>query len=164
MNVILLSTQRCGMSWVGKIISQIHKCFYGKELKIVYEHNRSLVSLNLIKGWTGVYEIDPKVLLNLGYDKILIIKRDLESMKEAHALYHGYMELYDSYENMKKERPAFFERIELVYKLLYEQEEIKNNPKVLIVSLEDLNNYTYSTFNEITEFLEFKLSFKQKIN
>ena len=54
-------------------------------------------------------------------------------------------------------------KIELYHSLLYDQEEIKNNPKVLIVSLEDLNNYTYSTFNEIIEFFNFKLSFRQKL-
>jgi len=163
MNVVLLSMQRCGMSWVGSVISLIHKRFYGKELEINYEQNRSLVSHNLLKGWTGVYEIDPKVLLDLGYDKILIIKRELESMKKAHAHYHGYQEIYETYKNMLEERPAFFERIELAHKLLYDQEEIKNNPKVLIVKLEDLNNYTYSTFGEIIDFLEFKLSFIQKL-
>lgn len=161
MNVILLSMRRCGMSWVGEILSQIHKTFYGKELTINYEEDRSLVSRNLIKGWTGVYEIDPKVLLNLGYDKILIIKRDLETMKEAHAFYHGYQEMYGSLEDMKKDRSSFFERIELAHKLLYDQN--LNDPRILIISLEDLNNYSYSTFNEIIDFLEFNLSFIQKI-
>ncbi|KKK95589.1 hypothetical protein LCGC14_2671290, partial [marine sediment metagenome] len=35
--------------------------------------------------------------------------------------------------------------------------------RILIVNLEDLNNYTHATFNDIIEFLEFKLSFIQKI-
>jgi len=149
------------MSWVGEIISQIHKTFYGTSLDIIYESPRGLTSRNLLKGWHGVYEIDPKVLLNLGYDKILIIKRDLDKIKEAHAFYHGYMEIYGSLENMEKERPAFFERIELAHKLLYDQN--LNDPRIFIVNLEDLNNYTYSTFKEIIEFLDFKLSLKQKI-
>ena len=163
MNIILLSTKRCGMSWIGSVISQIYERLYGTPLEINYENDRVLISKNLVSGWHGVYDIDPKILLDLGYDKILIIKRELETLKEAHALYNGYLEIYDSLEKMKEERPAFFEKIELYYKLLYEQEDVINDPRVLLISLEDLNNYSYSTFNEIIEFLDFKLSFKQKI-
>lgn len=162
-NVIILSMRRCGVSWVMETISQIHKRLFGKPLRIIYEKNRALISNNLIKGYTGVYDIDPKVLLDLGYDKILIIKRKLETIKYAHAKYHGYQELYETYESMLLERPAFFEKIELYHKLLYEQKEVINNPKVLFISLENLNNYTHSTFNEIIDFLEFKMNIIQKI-
>lgn len=163
MNVIILSMKRCGVSWVGEVLAQLYKQLYGKELYINYESDRAKVSRNVLEGWTGVYDIDPQILLKLGYDKVLIVKRDLETMKEAHAHYHGYKEMYGTLDNMKESRPAFFEVIELYHDLLYNQEEVKNNPKVLIVSLENLNNYTHSTFNEIVEFLDFKLSFKQKI-
>lgn len=163
MNVVILSMSRCGISWIGETLSQIHERLFGKSLIINYERDRAKVSHNLLEGWTGVYNIDPKILLNLGYNKILIIKRELETMKKVHAHYQGYMENYGTLDIMKKERPAFFEVIELYHKLLYEQEEIKNNPKVLIISLENLNNYTYATFNEIIEFLDWKLSFIQKI-
>jgi hypothetical protein len=155
--------KRCGVSWIGEVISQIHERLYGRPLFINYEEDRGKVSNNLLEGWTGVYDVDPKVLIQLGYDKILIVKRELEAMKEAHAYYHGYIEMYGSIENMKKNRPAFFDKIELYHDLIYHQEEVKNNPKVLIVSLENLNNYTYSTFNEIIDFFDFKLSFKQKL-
>lgn len=160
-NIILLSMARCGMSWVGEILSQIHERLYGDKLTINYELDRRLVSNNLLKGWTGVYEIDPKILLDLGYDKVIIIKRKLETLIEAHAKYHGYLENYGSLENMKKERSAFFDRIKLAYKMLYEQE--LDDPRILIVNLEQLNNYTYSAFEKIIDFLEFKLSFIQKV-
>ena len=153
--------QRCGVSWVGDTIRDIYKCLYGKELNIHYEDNRAQISNTLVEGWHNVYDIDPKILLNLGYDKIIIVKRGLERMKHAHAKFHGYLEMYVSLERMKIERPAFFQRIELQYDLLYNQE--LNDPRVLIVSLEDLNNYTNDIFNEIIEFLEFKLNFIQKI-
>lgn len=161
MNVIILSMQRCGISWIFEAISQVHERLFGKLLTINYEKERSIVSHNLLEGYTGVYDLDPKILLDLGYDKILIIKRDLETMKEVHAHYQGYMEQYGSLEQMKIERPAFFERIELQYNLIYNQD--LNDKRILIVNLEDLNNYAYSSFNEIIEFLEFKLSFIQKI-
>ena len=161
MNVVILSMRRCGVSWVFEAISQVHERLFGKPLPIDYEKERAIVSHNLLEGYTGVYDLDPKVLLDLGYDKILIIKRDLETMKEKHAHYQGYMEKYGSLEQMKIERPAFFERIELQYNLIYNQK--LNDKRILIVNLEDLNNYIYSSFNEIIEFLEFKLSFIQKI-
>lgn len=162
-NVVILSMQRCGMSWVGGVISLIHERLYGEPLHIIYEDNRAEVSNRLVEGWNGVYNIDPTILLKLGYDKILIIKRELDTLKEVHAHYHGYQEIYKSLEDMKDKRSCFFEKIELYYDLLYNQSEIINNSKILMVNLENLNNYTYSTFNEIIEFLDFKLSFKQKI-
>jgi hypothetical protein len=163
MNVVFLSMPRCGISWVGDVIKHIYERLYGKPLEINYENDRVLISRTLVKGWHSVYDIDPKVLINLGYDKIIIVKRELEAMKEAHAFYQGYMENYGTLENMKKERPGFFERLELYYKLIYEQNEVINHPNVLIVNLEDLNDYTYATFNEIIKFLNFKLSFIQKL-
>jgi len=163
MNVIFVSMARCGVSWIGETISLIHERLYGKLLNINYENDRGLLSHVITDGWNSIYDVDPKILLELGYDKIIIVKRDLETMKEAHAYYQGYLENYGTLERMKEERPAFFERIELQYKLLYEQDDVNNNPKVLLVSLEDLNNYTHSTFAEIITFLDFKLSFIQKV-
>lgn len=161
MNVVILSMWRCGVSWTGDVIKDIYERLYGKELKIHYENNRAIVSHKLVKGWSNVYDVDPRVLLYLGYDKIIIIKRDLETMELEHAKYKGYLEQYDSLEQMRLIRPGFFERIRLQYDLIYNQEI--NDPRVLIVSLEDLNNHTHDTFNEIIEFLEFKMSLKQKI-
>jgi len=161
MNVIILSMKRCGISWLGDIIKDIYMRLYNKELKINYENDRIETTHTLLKGWNHVCDVDPKVLLQLGYDKVLIVKRDLETMKLAHAKFHGYLESYKSYEAMQQEREGFFQRIEMTHKLLYDQE--LNDPRVLIVRLEDLNNYTYATFTEIIEFLEFKLTFKQKI-
>ncbi len=160
-NVIFLSMKRCGVSWVGDTIKLVYRNLYGKELKIHYENDRDLISRNLVKGWNGAYNLDPKILLNLGYDKIIIIKRSLEIMKEVHAHYHGYKEIYGTLEKMKEKRPAFFEVIELYYKLIYEQNI--DDPRILIVDLEDLNIYTHSSFQEIIEFLDFRLSFIQKI-
>lgn len=163
MNVVILSMPRCGVSWIGEVLSQLHERLFGIPLEITYEKDRAKVSRTLVKGITGVYNIDPTVLLNLGYDKIIIIKRELENLKKAQAHYHGYQEQYGTYENMVEARPGFFEKIELYYELLYEQENVLQNPRVLLVSLEDLNNYTYSCFKEIMDFLGFKLSLKNKI-
>ncbi len=136
-NVIFLSMRRCGVSWVGDTIKLIYKNLYGKDLKIHYENDRDLISNNLVKGWNGTYNIDPNILLNLGYDKIIIIKRDLDDLKQEYAYYHGYLEMYGTLDNMKEKRPAFFEVIELYYKLIYEQN--LEDPRVLIVDLKDLN-------------------------
>ena len=118
MNVIFLSMARCGVSWVGETIAQIYFRLYGKPLEINYENDRTEISKSLVEGWHSIQNVDPKVLLDLGYDKILIIKRELETMKEVHAHYHGYMELYGNLENMKHDRPGFFEKIELYHKLM----------------------------------------------
>jgi hypothetical protein len=161
MNVVILSMWRCGISWIGDTIKEIYRRMYGKELKINYENNRPLISHNLVEGWHNVYDIDPKVLLALGYDKVLVIKRELETMELEHAKYKGYLEQYDSYEDMKVIRPAFFERIRLQYDLIYNQDI--EDKRMKIISLEDLNHYAHAYFNEIMEFFEFKMNLWQKI-
>ena len=65
MNVVILSMQRCGMSWVGGVISLIHERLYGEPLHINYENNRVAVSNRLVEGWSGFYNIDPTILLRL---------------------------------------------------------------------------------------------------
>jgi len=62
---------------------------------------------------------------------------------------------------MKEGRPAFFERIELQHALLYDQDI--QDERLKIFSLEDFNNQPHETFTELVEFLQFKLTFKQKI-
>lgn len=161
MNVVILCMARCGSDWVGDIIKYIYERLYGKELKIHYENDRGLISNEVVEGWHNIYNVDPKILLKLGYDKILIIKRPLEVMKQVHALHHGYIEEYESYEHMQRERPGFFKKIELYHDLIYNQQ--LDPEKVLIVNLEDLNKYTHSIFEEIINFLGFKLSLLQKI-
>jgi len=160
-NVVILSMRRCGISWIFDAIKKIHVQLHGKTLDFQYENDRELISNNLIPGIHQIYDVDPQVLLNLGYDKIIAIKRELEIMKIEHAKYYGYLETHDSYEVMQEQRPAFFEKIRLYYELLYEQEIHDERYKVF--SLEDFNNYTYSTFEELYDFLEFKFSFIQKI-
>ena len=163
MNVVILSMGRCGISWAMDTIKKIYSRLYGKELTIDYEADRVEISNTLVKGWHSIYNVDPMELLKRGYDKILIVRRPLETMKYEHAKFYGYLEHYTSYEHMQQEREGFFEVIELYWKLIYTQTEVLQDPRVLMVDLKDLNNYTYSTFEEIIEFLEFKLTIMQKI-
>jgi len=152
---------RCGCSWVMETLKKIYKIMHGKDLRVHYEVNRSLASNHLLSGINVVYDIDPKILLNLGYDKILIIKRDKENLEKSMAIYHGYQENYGTLENMKIERPGFFQKFDLLYDLIYNQNI--NDSRILIVSLEDLNNHVHEMFNKIIDFLEFKMTFRQKM-
>jgi hypothetical protein len=161
MNVIFLSMNRCGVSWLGEILKDLYHQCKGKPLEIKYEVSRERASRECLKGWNTVYDIEPQILLNLGYDKILILQRGLEAMEEAHTVYHGYQEIYDTIDQMKRERPAFFERIRLQYQLLYER--TPESERILKVSLEDLNNHTIHEFRKITDFLGIKMSFWRKL-
>lgn len=159
MNLMILSRMRCGSSWVGKVLSDTHEVLKGKPIEWGYERFRPLASKTLLKGFNSVHDVDPKILLNLGYT-VICIERDLETMKRVHALFFGYAD-ERGYESLLQERPAFFEKIELYHKLLYGQ-NIKHK-RYLQVRLEDLNNYTSDTFKEIIDFLGWKMSFRQKI-
>lgn len=160
-NVIFLSMRRCGISWICEILKKLYFIYHGKALEIVYEADRALISHQLVRGYHSVHDIDPNVLLNVGYDRVIAIKRELETMKHAHAQYHGYLEQYENYEQMKELRPGFFERIEMQYRLLYQQ-EIKNE-RFKILDLADFNNHCHASFNELIEFLGFKFTFTRKI-
>jgi len=151
MNVIVVSTERCGISWICKIISKIHEGMFGVPIEWNYEISRvdsRKKHLPLPQRWNTVYNIDPQKLVDRDYDRVLIIQRDLKELLKAQIVY-WHNEL--SYIGLDNE--TLLEKTKRYWKLVYEKEII--NPKCLRVRLEDLNQYTVATFNEILDFLNF---------
>ncbi|MDH3324015.1 MAG: hypothetical protein OEL89_00090 [Candidatus Peregrinibacteria bacterium] len=153
-NVILLSMERHGCSEWGAIISEIHKQVYDEEMHYNYEISRVIAiddKYNLPRGYSTVYYVKPQWLLKRKYDKIIILQRDLISLKEKMAYYY-FPKLKSS--TVFKRYPDFEKKIEFYYELVFD-EEVRNDPRVHWVYLDDLNNYTVATFSLLLDFLEF---------
>lgn len=154
MNVILLSIERHGCSWVGAIISEVYKRIFNEPLYWNYEISRIIAidkKYNLPKGYSTVYYINPKWLLERKYDKIIILQRDLNSLKEKMVHYHfpdkNSKEIFKKY-------PEFEQKIEFYYDIVFD-ESVKTDPRVHWIYLDDLNNYTVATFSLLFDFLEY---------
>jgi len=153
MNVIFVSMERCGISWIIEVLSKVHNIMFGIPISFNDRENKERRELSPIiatrhkfplpTGWNNVYCVDPQKLIDRGYDKVICVQREYETMKKAHKLYEG---AHDRIERML----IHFNRN---YKKVYEN-EIKH-PNYLKVHLEDLNRYTVATFNEIMDFLNF---------
>ena len=153
-NVILLSMERHGCSWLGALISEVHKQVYNEVIHWNYEVSRIIAideKYNLPKGYSSVYYVSPKWLLNREYDKILILQRDLQSLKEKMAHYY-FPDLKP--ETVFKKHPEFEEKIEFYYDLVFD-ESVKNDPRIHWMSVFNWNFYTVATASLMFDFLGF---------
>lgn len=148
--------ERCGSSWLGAIISEVYEAMTGELVKWNHEISRVLATdtkYDLPLGWNSVCDVDPQALLDRGYDKIIVLERNLETLKRvfwmSQRLFHKDM----SYTDGLREYYRFFESIEKYWKIVYGKKI--DNKRVFWISLDDLNNYTFNTFNELFDFLEF---------
>ncbi len=102
------------------------------------------------KGFTEVLSINPLNLLKRPYDKIIIIKREKESYMRAMQLYRcpdlSYKETWEEY-------PDFMEACEFYHDLCYDHDF--DDPRMYLVDLGNLNNYTEPTFSDLLDFLEY---------
>lgn len=154
MNVIMLSMERHGCSWVGAIISEVYRQLYDEELHWNYEISRVIAidsKYNLPKGYSTVYYVKPQWLLEREYDKIIILQRDLRSLKEK--MCHYYNATWKP-ETFFKKHPGFEEKIEFYHDLVFD-ESVRDDPRVHWVYLDDLNNFTVATFSLLFDFLEY---------
>jgi len=158
MNVIFVSMERAGISWIIRELSKFHEKMFGKP--IIFTKNNAEIShliairnrFPLPKGWNNVYNIDPQSLLDRvdpdgnKYDRIVVIHRNLKTFQNVYKI------------KLSQERldPNFIEKIirktPEEYELVYHEIE---DPRLLRVDLWDLNQYTDACFNELMDFLNF---------
>lgn len=152
MNVIFVSLQRCGISWIIYALSDHHEFLFGEP--IPYEKENAEISkviatrtrFPLPQRWNCVYEADPKQLVKRGYDRIVIVERDLEELKVA-------QQIYFQEDLTWMQRETLIRKIEEAWHLVYESGV--DDPRVMKVHLDDLNNYTRQTMNKLMDFLNF---------
>ncbi len=155
-NVIIVSMERCGSSWLGAIISEVYEAITGKLVKWNHEISRvqSIDSkYDLPQGWNSVYNVSPLDLLKRGYDKVIVLERNLETLKRVFWMSQRLVHKDMPYEDGLIKYSHFFDTIEKYWNIVYSNKI--EDPRVLWVNLDDLNSYTFNTFNEIFDFLEF---------
>lgn len=157
MNIMVVSLERCGISWIGKTLSDIHEDMFGIAIEWNYEVSKVMATRNrfpIMEGWNSVYDVDPQILVDRGYDRVLIIQRDLEELLRAQKLYcYDEIMLSDKGLINTHHEKVLERRIKEYWDLLYGKNI--NHQKCLKVRLEDLNNYTVATFEKIFDFLNF---------
>jgi hypothetical protein len=149
MNVIFVSMERCGISWIVRNINQVHEAMFGETIDFKPEISPVIATrerFELPLGWNNVYNVDPEQLLKRGYDRVIIIHRDLETLLKVYNLY-----LPEDISNDQKTR--FFDTARVNYKKVYGKQF--NNPDCLWINLDDLNKYTVDTFDTLLDFLNF---------
>lgn len=149
-NLMLVSMERSGNSWMGAVISEIHQGIYGGEIPKWYHEISRVYAVDpkypMPEGWCSVYDVDPQELLDRGYDKIIVLERNLETVERAFFMYHDmpYSEGLERY-------PEYFESIRKYWNIVHK--ERIDDPRIHYVHLDDLNNHTFDAFNKIFDFL-----------
>ncbi len=155
LNVIIISMERCGISWVIRELSMLHEKMFGSPISLNAE-KVSFVQVTrtrfpVLEGWNNVYDVNPLDVLKTKdngeeYDKVLVVKRKLTTIQTVHEIYFPEDTGEDYRVKCRKKD------VEL-YDLVYGQEI--DDSRCMTVNLEDLNNYTVATFNELMDFFNF---------
>ncbi len=170
MNVIFVSMERCGISWIVRTLDRIHRemfkesiIFHPEISQVKATRERFKITEKGIlnsdgslyhKGWYNVYDVNPLDLLKKNYDRVIIIKREKSTLLKVHEIYYP--------PDLSKEQQQRFREKDLeIYDKIYEQKI--NDHRCLMVNLEDLNNYTVATFTKLMDFLNFPESGRPKI-
>ena len=161
MNVIFVSMERCGISWIIRTLSDVHEEMFGIPIMFETKKNTEISyvvatrdRLPLPLKWNNVYNVDPQRLVDKidpngnKYDRVIIIQRDYETMIKVH-------ELYFNEEWTGKQRETAMRKTKEHYQLVYGREV--NDYRCKKFQLEDLNNYTIASFTEMLDFLNFPL-------
>ena len=146
MNVIFVSMGRCGISWIIRVISQIHSIMFGFPIDFHVEISHVIATRDRFpvpEGWSCVYDVDPQILVNRGYDKVIIVQREYETMRKVHTIY----------EDIHERNQTLLRKFDKIYEKVYGKQI--DHPNCMKVNLEDLNAYTVAIFEELLEFLNF---------
>ena len=158
LNILISTTERCGLSWFCRYVSLIYEKMY-KKRKV---WNTRISRLEVAhpdypspKGWNAVNYVPIKDIVKKPHDRIILLQRKFESWKES-MLFYYYNEYKPNLDyKTDKDNPEYkvwFDRIAEYYNQTYDEID---SPKVLRIYIEDLNNYTVATFTEIFNFLDF---------
>jgi hypothetical protein len=151
MNILIVSMERSGSSWLAAHISEAHKETYGVLPKWNHEISRSIAQRKNREtpiGWCSVYNVDIKRILEKDYDKIILLQKDYDALCRDLWLYEHPDKAFDDDFTLKLRK-----EVKLYWDVMFTQEI--NDPRVIKVRLEDLNNFTYWEFNRLLDHLEF---------
>ncbi len=151
MNILMVSMERSGSSWLAAHISECHRETFGVLPLWNHEISRLIASRDRFetpKGWNSVYNVDIKQILTRDYDKIILLQKDYDSLCRDIWLYNHPDKAYDD-DFMGRLR----KHVRKYWDLMFDQEY--EDSRVIKVRLEDLNNFTYNEMNRLLDHLEF---------
>jgi len=155
-NCIILTMERCGCSSLGGLISAFYQRMFEKPLYFNYEISR-MIAINskyiLPKGYCSVYYVKLEWLLKRGYEKIIVLKQDLDKIIPLMVKYYFKDKPFDQ---VIKEHPEWIEKIRFYYDLVFNH-GINEDKRVHEVDWFDLTNYTVAMVSNLLDFLEFPI-------
>ena len=153
-NVIITSTELGGVGWFTSVISEVHDALYpklpGKWWN--YEVSRFEATRHrrpLPTGWSNVWNADPKILVERGFDKVIVLQKELTDAYYGMAIYM-YPDL--PIDKIKEKNERFFQIIKRKWDVMEKYRDFKHE-NFMYVHFNDLNNHTVKTFNELFDFL-----------
>lgn len=150
-NVLIVSMERSGSSWVAAHISEAHKEVYGILPLWNHEISGSIAqrkNRETPQGWNSVYNVNIKRILEKDYDKIILLQKDYDSLVRDLWLYNHPDKTEDDVFMVKLKK-----EVRRYWDAMFSQEI--DDPRVIKVRLEDLNNFTYFEFNRLLNHLNF---------
>lgn len=154
LNILISHVERCGVSWFVRLISLVYEKMFGQLKKWNIRTSRLMAShpkYPMQKGWNTVRYTPIDDIIKKPFDKIILLQRKIEALRESIFIYRFTDKDYET-EKDKPEYEEWFNKLQTYYEQTYAP---VNEPNVLRVYLEDLNNYTTSTLNEVLDFLNF---------
>ena len=153
-NVIISSMELAGIGWFTSLLSTTHTYMFGEPIRWRYEISRFEATRErrpLPQGWSTVWNADPEVLVNRGFEKVITIQKNLEDACYSHAL---YMRPHKTYEEIVDFEPRFLNIVKSKW-IKYEQWQKFEHENHLALHLDDLNNHTTQMFTRVLDFLGF---------
>ena len=151
LNILMVSMERSGSSWVAAHISEAHREMFGILPLWNHEISRSIAvkqSYDLPIGWNSVYDVDIKQVLARDYDKIILLQKDYDSLCRDLWLYNHPDKAFDDDFMIRLRK-----NVKKYWDLMFSQEI--HDDRVIKIRLEDLNNFTYWEMNRLLDHLEF---------
>jgi len=118
--------------------------FYGKRIHWNWEISRLLAcdkDYVFPKGFCSVYYVDPRCVLERGFDKVILLQRE---KAEIRADIYGRL-------NITRDLKRLDERIEFYYELMYEHDI--SHPNLFRLHLQELSNYSVAVLSDLFDFV-----------
>ncbi|GAF82936.1 unnamed protein product [marine sediment metagenome] len=154
LNVCVVSMMRCGVSAVGVVLSDIHEGIYGIPINWHYVEDHIRLFAENPLGWHSVYNVNPYVVDEI-YDKVLIIQRDIEPLREAQRVYNQARAIFYGW----TVHPSEIERMDKTFDFLYPQiyDHAFEEDRYFLLKMDAFNAYTEKSIEALCEWLGFDM-------
>lgn len=157
-NVIVTSFRLSAIGWFTGVLSEIHKAIYGIPINWNYEISRFECTRErrpLPQGFSTVWNANPLILANRGFDKVLFVKRPLLDILEACCWYDKQKSYNDIV--LEGNDEEYLNSLTRNYLNLYDRKTIFHD-NIIYVDIEDLNRNTMNDFHRVCDCLGFDMS------